>query len=169
MNTISSVLTTATNPPTAACGLPNVLWTTERFVEEVEQVRKYIGADSSNFYLLGNSWGGILAMEYALKYQHNMKGLLVSNMMASAPEYGRYADEVLAGQMNPEALAEIKAIEAKKDFAKQKGFCQPALHGAVDSQLLQRAYLSFKAMARWFQPCHEACQWRGIYPYAGPK
>jgi proline iminopeptidase len=93
------------------------LWTTERFVEEVEQVRKYIGADSSNFYLLGNSWGGILAMEYALKYQHNMKGLLVSNMMASAPEYGRYADEVLSKQMDPEALAEIKAIEAKKDFA----------------------------------------------------
>src|SRR5829696_8977901 len=45
------------------------LWVTERFVEEVEQVRKGIGADASNFYLLGNSWGGILAMEYALKYQ----------------------------------------------------------------------------------------------------
>lgn len=49
------------------------LWTTNRFVEEVEQVRKAIGADSTNFYLLGNSWGGILAMEYALKYQANMK------------------------------------------------------------------------------------------------
>ncbi|MFM7728420.1 MAG: alpha/beta fold hydrolase, partial [Flavobacteriales bacterium] len=34
------------------------LWTTERFVEEVEQVRKAIGADSSNFFVLGNSWGG---------------------------------------------------------------------------------------------------------------
>ncbi len=62
------------------------LWTTDRFVEEVEQVRKAIGADASNFYLLGNSWGGILAMEYALKYQKNLKGLIVSNMMASATE-----------------------------------------------------------------------------------
>ena len=52
------------------------LWTTERFVEEVEQVRKAIGADNSNFYLLGNSWGGILAMEYALKFlQHNKKSV----------------------------------------------------------------------------------------------
>ncbi|MFM7019911.1 MAG: proline-specific peptidase family protein [Aquirufa sp.] len=93
------------------------LWTNERFVEEVEQVRQAIGADASNFYILGNSWGGILGMEYALKYQKNLKGLLVSNMVASAPEYGKYAEEVLAKQMDPQVLAEIRAIEAKKDFA----------------------------------------------------
>jgi proline iminopeptidase len=93
------------------------LWTTERFVEEVEQVRQAIGADSTNFYLLGNSWGGILAMEYALKYQKNMKALLVANMMASCPEYGKYAEEVLSKQMDPKILSEIKAIEAKRDFA----------------------------------------------------
>jgi proline iminopeptidase len=92
------------------------LWTVERFVEEVEQVRKAIGADNTNFYLLGSSWGGILGMQYALKYQKNIKGLLISNMMASAPEYGRYANEVLAKQLKPEVLAEIKAIEAKNDF-----------------------------------------------------
>jgi proline iminopeptidase len=55
-------------------------------------------------------------MEYALKYQKNMKGLLVSNMVASAPEYGKYAEEVLAKQMDPKVLAEVRAIEAKKDF-----------------------------------------------------
>ena len=92
------------------------LWTIERFVEEVEQVRKAINADSSNFYIVGNSWGGILGMEYALKYQHHLKSLVVSNMMASAKEYGKYADEVLAKQMNPSVLAEIKALEAKKHF-----------------------------------------------------
>ena len=93
------------------------LWTIDRFVEEVEQVRKAIGADSSNFYLLGNSWGGILGMEYALKYQKNLKSLLVANMVASAPEYAKYAEEVLAKQMKPEVLAEVKELEAKKDFA----------------------------------------------------
>jgi proline iminopeptidase len=93
------------------------LWTIERFVEEVEDVRKGLGLDSTNFYLLGNSWGGILAMEYAFKYQQNLKGLLICNMMASAPEYGRYADEVLAKQMDPKVLEEVRAIEAKKDFS----------------------------------------------------
>jgi len=96
------------------------LWTIERFVDEVEQVRKAINADKDNFYVLGNSWGGILAMEYALKYQKNMKGLLVSNMMASAPDYGKYADEVLAKQMNPEILRQIRSLEAKKDFNNPK-------------------------------------------------
>ena len=93
------------------------LWTTERFVEEVEQVRQAIGADSSNFYILGNSWGGILAMEYALKYQLHLKGLLVANMMASIPEYGKYAQDVLAKQLKPEVLQEIRAIEAKGDYS----------------------------------------------------
>ena len=92
------------------------LWTTNRFVEEVEQVRQAIGADSSNFYVLGNSWGGILAMEYALKYQQHLKGMLVSNMVASAPDYAAYAQEVLAKEMDPKILAEIKNLEAKKDF-----------------------------------------------------
>lgn len=93
------------------------LWDLGRYVEEVEQVRKALHLDTTNFYILGHSWGGILAMEYTLKYQHNMKGLIISNMMSSCPEYGRYADEVLAKQMNPKVLAEINQIEAAKDFA----------------------------------------------------
>ena len=93
------------------------LWTTEHFVEEVEQVRKALNLNKDNFYLLGQSWGGILAMEYALKYQNNLKGLIISNMMASAPAYGKYANEVLGPQMKPEIFKEIKDIEAKNDFA----------------------------------------------------
>ena len=59
-------------------------------------------------------------MEYALKYQSNMKGLIVSNMMASAPEYGKYAAEVLAPQMEPMVLAEVRQIEKNKDFDNPK-------------------------------------------------
>ena len=91
------------------------LWTLDRFVEEVEQVRMAISADSSNFYILGNSWGGILGMQYALKYQHHMKSLIVANMMASCPEYGKYS-EVLAKQMDPSVVREIKALEANGKY-----------------------------------------------------
>jgi proline iminopeptidase len=76
------------------------LWTIEHFVEEVEQVRKALNLNEDNFYLLGQSWGIILAMEYALKYQDNLKGLIISNMMASIPEYEKYA-EVLGAQLPP--------------------------------------------------------------------
>jgi proline iminopeptidase len=92
------------------------LWTVERYVDEVDQVRKAIGADKDNFYVLGNSWGGILGMEYALKYQDHMKALIVANMMASGPDYSRYAQEVLAKQMDPKVLAEIRALESKHDY-----------------------------------------------------
>src|SRR5438046_8698014 len=93
------------------------LWELPRFVDEVEQVRQALGLDQNDFYLLGNSWGGILAMEYALKYQQHLKGMIVADMMASCPDYGKYANDVLSKQMDPKVLAEIKAIEAKKDFS----------------------------------------------------
>ncbi len=96
------------------------LWTTERFVEEVEQVRKALGMNKDNFYLLGHSWGGILATEYALKYQDNIKGLIISNMMSSCPAYGKYAEDVLAKQMDPKVLDSVRAIEARGDFANPK-------------------------------------------------
>jgi proline iminopeptidase len=96
------------------------LWTTPRFVEEVEQVRKALGLSKDNFFLLGNSWGGILAMEYALKYQENLKGLIICNMMASCPDYDKYNENVLQKKMNPAVVDSILQMEAKKDFANQK-------------------------------------------------
>jgi proline iminopeptidase len=88
------------------------LWELPRFVEEVEQVRKALKLDQSNFYLLGHSWGGMLALEYALKYQQNLKALIISNMVPSIPAYSRYAQKVLMPAMDQKALAEIKALEA---------------------------------------------------------
>ena len=93
------------------------LWDVARFVEEVEQVRQALKLDQSNFYLFGQSWGGVLAMEYALKYQQNLKGLIISNMMASGPAYNEYANKVLMPAMDQKLLAEVKQLEAKKDYA----------------------------------------------------
>ncbi len=92
------------------------MWDLARYVEEVEQVRQALNLNEKNFYLLGHSWGGILALEYALKYQDQMKGLIISNMMCSCPDYGKYADEVLSKKMDPAVLAEIRTIEKNGDF-----------------------------------------------------
>lgn len=93
------------------------LWNTARFVEEVEQVRQALGLNQDNFYLLGSSWGGLLAMEYALKYQQHLKGLIISNMMASIPAYNAYAKSTLMPAMDPAVLAEVQALEAAQDYA----------------------------------------------------
>lgn len=88
------------------------LWTIPRFVDEVEQVRVALGLDRDNFYLLGHSWGGMLAIEYALEHQEHLKGLVISNMMSSGPAYNAYAERVLMPAMDQGALAEIKRFEA---------------------------------------------------------
>jgi len=92
------------------------LWEIVRFVEEIEQVRAALRLDRSNFFLLGHSWGGILAIEYALKYQQHLKGLIISNMMSSVPAYNEYAETVLMPAMDQDALAEAKALEAAGDY-----------------------------------------------------
>jgi proline iminopeptidase len=92
------------------------LWETGRFVDEVEQVRLALGLDRGNFVLYGHSWGGILAIEYALRYQQHLRGLVISNMMASVPAYNAYAEQVLMPQMDQAALAEIKALEVRGDI-----------------------------------------------------
>lgn len=89
------------------------LWEIPRFVDEVEQVREALGLGPENFYLVGHSWGGILAIEYALAHPDRLEGLVISNMMASIPAYNEYAKKTLMPAMDPQVLAEIQRIEAE--------------------------------------------------------
>jgi proline iminopeptidase len=109
------------------------LWDLPRFVEEVEQVRQALHLDKENFYLFGQSWGGLLGIEYALKYQQHLKGLIVSNMVSSMPFYNEYAHKVLMPAMDQKALVEILATREGEEVRRS------ALHGAADSQLLHSA------------------------------
>jgi proline iminopeptidase len=91
------------------------LWDLSRFVGEVEQVRVALGLDRESFVLLGHSWGGILASEYALAHGEHLKGLVISNMMMDVPAYNAYARDVLMPEMDQEVLAEIQALEVAGD------------------------------------------------------
>ena len=59
------------------------LWSISRYVEEVETVRKAMGL--GRVHLLGHSWGGWLGIEYALKYQRNLRSLILSNTCGDMP------------------------------------------------------------------------------------
>jgi proline iminopeptidase len=89
------------------------LWDLSRFADEVEQVRQALHLDKANFYLFGHSAGGAIAIEYALKYPQNLKGLIISNMMDSIPAYNAYANKVLMPAMDQKKLAEVKRLEAE--------------------------------------------------------
>ena len=70
------------------------LWTLERFIDEVEQVRAAYELD--DFFLYGHSWGGILAIEYALAHGRRLKGLIVSNVLSSVADHNREVDALVA-------------------------------------------------------------------------
>lgn len=89
------------------------LWTVERFCEEVEQVRAALGLE--NFYLYGHSWGGMLGIEYALKYQRHLKGLIISNMTASIPSYIASINE-LRRQLPADVIQTLEKYEAAGDY-----------------------------------------------------
>ncbi|HEY3786043.1 MAG TPA: proline iminopeptidase-family hydrolase [Steroidobacteraceae bacterium] len=89
------------------------LWRLDRYREEVEQVRRALGLE--RFVLYGHSWGGMLAMEYALRYPQHLSGLVISNMTASVAEYVKYA-EVLVSRVPPAARAIIQRHRAARDY-----------------------------------------------------
>jgi proline iminopeptidase len=68
-----------------------------------------------NFVLYGQSWGGMLAIEYALKYQQHLRALVISNMTAGMQTYLKRIGEV-AKKLDPVTLAELHVFEAMEDY-----------------------------------------------------
>ena len=59
------------------------LFTIERAVEEVEGFRRALGL--GRIHLLGNSYGGMLAIAYALKYRRHLRSLVIASGLPSVP------------------------------------------------------------------------------------
>lgn len=136
-----------------------------RYVEEVEQVRQALQLDASNFYLLGHSWGGLLAIEYALKYQQNLKGLIISNMMASTSSYNDYANKVIMPTMDQTVLTKIKALEAAQKYE------DPDYMGLLIPHHYEKHFLR-KPEATWPDPVKRAMKHMNpkVYiPMQGPS
>lgn len=90
------------------------LWTLERYVQEVEEVRRGLGLNK--FVLFGHSWGGILAIEYALNYQQHLSGLIISNMAAGMKAYLKRTAALKAQMLTPDLLATLNKLEAAGDL-----------------------------------------------------
>jgi proline iminopeptidase len=68
------------------CGLSDrtqnkTYWSITNYIQDIESVRSALGLD--RFYLLGHSFGGMLAFEYAAAHPDRLQGLLISNMTDS--------------------------------------------------------------------------------------
>jgi proline iminopeptidase len=94
------------------------LWTIPRYVEEVEQVRKGLGLE--DFYILGHSWGSLLAMEYLDKYQQHVKAAVLSNMTGSLQDYVGYTTILKTRIFSREDNALYDSLDKAKAYSSQK-------------------------------------------------
>ena len=101
------------------------LWTVPLFVEEVDVVCQALGLE--RLHILGQSWGGMLGMEYALTQPGRLASLIVSDSPASMPQWVAEANRLRA-----ELPADVQATLLKHEAA-----------GTTDDPAYQEAMLVF--------------------------
>jgi proline iminopeptidase len=89
------------------------LWTLKRYLQEVEDVRAALALE--DFVLYGQSWGGMLSIEYALYFQQHLRGLIISNMTAGMQAYLRRINDIKL-KLPAAKLARVNELEAAEDF-----------------------------------------------------
>lgn len=84
-----------------------------QFIEDLETLRTSLGFDK--FILMGHSWGGLLAMQYAVDHQENLMGLILLNT-APADYKGQKAFVDEFGLRTKNIHNDIKPLFAYEDF-----------------------------------------------------
>ena len=92
--------------------------TYEYFLDEVDEVREKLGLD--NIYLIGQSWGGLLVQEYAVKYGQHLKGAIISSMVDEIDDYVKHVNALREKTLSKEAVDFMKDCEAKNDYSNPK-------------------------------------------------
>jgi L-proline amide hydrolase len=104
---------------------PAGFWTVELFVREVQSVRDALGL--GRVHLFGSSWGGMLAMEYALTKPAGIASLVLSSSPASIPLW-----ESETGRLRKELPEEVQRVLDEQEAA-----------GTLDSQEYEAASMEF--------------------------
>ena len=123
------------------------LWTLERFTAEVEEVRTSLGLEK--LVLFGHSWGGMLAIEYALRHPERLAGLVVSNMTASIDSYLK--------RINAQR-AQLPAQEARRlsELEQAKAYDSPEYERIVFDNLYRQHICRLDP---WPEPVSRAVRW----------
>lgn len=85
------------------------------FAEDIEALRVELGLGP--IHLLAHSWGGLLAMRYALDHGEHLRSLILLDSMAASAKLWREEENLLAEKVTEEDRARRQAILASEDFA----------------------------------------------------
>jgi proline-specific peptidase len=125
------------------------MWTVELYVEEVDAVRQALGLD--RIHLLGQSWGGMLAMEYALTQPKGLGSLTVSSSPASMIQWVDEANrlredlppEVQQTLLRHEAAGTVDSLEYQE--AMQVFYDRHVCRVVPNPEYVQRSFASIAA------------------------
>lgn len=87
------------------------LWTLSTWMEELDNVIKSLHL--TRFHLLGQSWGGMLALAYALQQPQDLQSLILSSTLSSSQLWGREQHRMLKYMTKEEQDAIAKAEETR--------------------------------------------------------
>lgn len=89
---------------------PADFWTVELFVSELEALVEHLGI-GDGFHVLGHSWGGMLALELALRRPPGLRSLVVADAFATSATYSSEVAGLLR-ELPAEVRATIEEHEA---------------------------------------------------------
>lgn len=93
--------------------IDTTLFTIRHFVGELESLRKYL--DVEQVYLLGHSWGTIVAIEYYRQYNLHVRGLVLAGAALDIPAWEKNARELVT-TLSESSQAAIRVREAEQKY-----------------------------------------------------
>lgn len=85
-------------------------WSVELFVRELGALINHLGV-ADEYHLLGHSWGGMLALEWARRQPTGLRSAVVVSAFASAADYTAHVAELVAA-LPPDVRATLDRHEA---------------------------------------------------------
>ena len=90
----------------------------QTYVDDIEALRATLGL--GRIHLMGHSWGGLLAMSYAIRYGDNLKSLILLNSLSPSAALWQQEEQALAELVTDADRAEMQTIRRTEAFAQQR-------------------------------------------------
>ena len=90
----------------------------QTYVDDIEALRATLGL--GRIHLMGHSWGGLLAMSYAIRYGDNLKSLILLNSLSPSAALWQQEEQALAEFVTDADRAEMQTIRRTEAFAQQR-------------------------------------------------
>ncbi len=85
------------------------------FVDDIAAVRQALGLD--RIHLMAHSWGGLLAMHYALEHQEQLISLVLLNSMSPSSDLWQEEERLLAGRVTAADSTARATLRESQAFA----------------------------------------------------